>query len=74
MPHVNIKYFPKPLDAEQQARLVARVAEAVREAFEVEDRVISVSLQPVEPELWDEEVYQPEIVDRRDLLAKSPEY
>jgi len=74
MPHVNIKYFPKPLDAEQQAQLVAKVSQAVREALGAEDDVISIALQPVTPEDWDAEVYQPEIVGRQELLVKKPNY
>lgn len=74
MPHVIIKYFPKPLDEHRRHRLVTRITEAVREALDVDEGVISIALQPVAPELWDTEVYQPEIIGRGDTLAKSPDY
>jgi 4-oxalocrotonate tautomerase len=74
MPHVNIKHFPKPLDEQQRARLVAKVTEAVQEALDVDEGVISIALQPVEADAWGRDVYQPEIVGRKDLLAKPPNY
>ncbi|MFE3637036.1 tautomerase family protein [Streptomyces sp. NPDC059168] len=74
MPHVNIKYFPKPLDEQQRARLVTKITEAVREALGVEEGVISIALQPVASDAWDAEVYTPEIIGRKDLLAKLPDY
>lgn len=74
MPHVNIKYFPKPLDEGHRARLVAKVTEAIQEALDVPECVVSIALQPVETDAWDAEVYQPEIIGRKDLLAKHPNY
>jgi 4-oxalocrotonate tautomerase len=72
MPHVNIKHFPVDLDPAQRAQLVAALTDAVRTAFGCPERVISIALEPVEPEAWQERVYQPEIVDRQDLLCKTP--
>lgn len=74
MPHVSIKHFPVPLDEERQARLVEQVTRAVRDAFGCDEGVISIALEPVEKETWNERVYQPEIVGRRDLLRKLPNY
>lgn len=74
MPHVNIKFFPKSLDERQRARLAAKITEAVQEALDVDEGVISIALQPVEAESWETEVYQPEIIGRKDLLVKTPRY
>lgn len=74
MPHVTIQHFPKPLTAEQQARLVERLTAAVQEAFEVDESAISIALAPVTPEDWDAEVYQPAIAAHREDLAKAPGY
>ncbi|MER5215114.1 tautomerase family protein [Streptomyces sp. NPDC002838] len=74
MPHVTIQHFPKSLTAEQRSRLVEQVTAAVQEAFEVEERVISLALVPIAPEDWDAHVYQPEIVAHRERLAKAPGY
>lgn len=74
MPHVNIKHFPASLSEAQRADLVAAVTSAVRDAFGVADGVISIALEPVEAEVWNERVYVPEIVNRKGLLCKEPEY
>jgi 4-oxalocrotonate tautomerase len=74
VPHVNIKYFDTPLSGDQVSTLVTAVADAVRAAFDCDDGVVSVALEPIEPARWDERVYRPEIVGRRDLLRKLPNY
>ncbi|MEU8271014.1 tautomerase family protein [Sphaerisporangium sp. NPDC049002] len=74
MPHVNIKYFPQPLSDEQEAALVAAVSGAVRDALGCDEGVISIALEPVAAEEWDGLVYGPEIVGRKHLLRKTPNY
>ncbi|HKS46133.1 MAG TPA: tautomerase family protein [Amycolatopsis sp.] len=74
MPHVNIKHFPAPLSAERESELVAAVSSAVARAFDLDEGVVSVALEPVAREVWHERVYQPEIVNRKELLRKSPNY
>ena len=74
MPHVNIKHFPAPLSPAQQADLVAAVTAAVSTAFGCEERMVSIALEPVAAEWWHERVYLPEIVERADLLGKTPDY
>jgi len=74
MPHVNIKYFPVPLEAEQRSGLVAAVTAAVRDAFGCDEGVVSIALEPVEASQWTERVYTPEIVGRGHLLCKTPDY
>ncbi|WP_329176900.1 MULTISPECIES: tautomerase family protein [unclassified Streptomyces] len=74
MPHVTIQHFPKPLTAEQQARLVEQLTAAVQEAFGVGESAVSIALTPVAPEDWDAQVYQPEIAAHREQLAKQPGY
>jgi 4-oxalocrotonate tautomerase len=74
MPHVNIKYFPTPLTDTQEAELVTKLTEAVTTAFGVDEGAISIALEPVDKEVWNEQVYVPEIVNRKSLLRKSPNY
>ncbi|MFJ9411823.1 tautomerase pptA [Streptomyces sp. NPDC101393] len=74
MPHVTIKHFPHPLTPAQEERLLTRLTAAVREAFDVEDGVVSIALHPVEPEAWDERVYRPEIAGQREFVRKTPTY
>jgi phenylpyruvate tautomerase PptA (4-oxalocrotonate tautomerase family) len=74
MPHVNIKYLPIELDEQRLSALVSEVTAAVKTAFGVDERVISIALEPVAPEVWNKQVYIPEIVNRRELLSKVPDY
>jgi phenylpyruvate tautomerase PptA (4-oxalocrotonate tautomerase family) len=74
VPHVNIKHFPAVLSEEQQSELVAAITSAVKSAFNCDEGVISIALEPVEKEVWNEEVYVPEIVNRKELLRKLPDY
>ena len=74
MPHVSIKHFPAPLGDKQREDLVAAVTKAVTSAFGCPDGVVSIAIEPVPEELWNDTVYVPEIVNRRDLLSKIPNY
>ncbi|MCP3061447.1 hypothetical protein LXT21_21930 [Myxococcus sp. K38C18041901] len=74
MPHVNIKHFPIPLGPAREAELVAAITLAVQAAFRCEPGVISIALEPVERDVWNERVYVPEIVQRKELLRKAPNY
>jgi 4-oxalocrotonate tautomerase len=74
MPHVNIKHFPVSLSEQQEAALVAEVTAAVTRAMSCDDGVVSIALEPVSQESWNERVYAPEIVTRAHLLRKRPSY
>ncbi|MET7718961.1 tautomerase family protein [Streptomyces sp. NPDC005407] len=74
MPHINIKHFPAELAEEQRAALVSSVTKAVTEAFGCDPEVVSIALEPVDSAVWNEQVYVPEIVGRKDLLHKVPNY
>jgi 4-oxalocrotonate tautomerase len=74
MPHISIKHLPVELDDRRQSALVSEVTEAVERAFGVSESVISIALESVAPEAWHEQVYVPEIINRRELLRKVPQY
>lgn len=74
MPHVNIKHFPMALSDEQQSELVSAVTKAVTDAFGCDEGVVSIAVESIDKELWNEEVYIPEIVNRRHILGKVPNY
>jgi 4-oxalocrotonate tautomerase len=74
MPHVNIKHLPAELDEQRESALVSEITEAVKRAFGVDEGVISITLESVAPERWQEQVYVPEIINRRELLRKVPQY
>jgi phenylpyruvate tautomerase PptA (4-oxalocrotonate tautomerase family) len=74
MPHVNIKHFPASLDERRQRDLITAVTDAVRTAFNCPENVISIALEPVAPEAWNDSVFVPEIQNRKALLHKAPNY
>jgi len=74
MPHITIKHFPIELTDARAADLIDKLTKAVETAFRVDESVISIALEPVAPEAWNEQVYVPEIFNRRELLRKAPRY
>ncbi|MFJ8435339.1 amino acid adenylation domain-containing protein [Kitasatospora sp. NPDC094019] len=74
MPHVNIKHFPMELSDTQQAELFSAVTKAITDAFGCDEGVVSIAVESIAEENWTEQVYIPEIVNRRDILGKVPNY
>jgi 4-oxalocrotonate tautomerase len=74
MPHINIKFFPVTLHQDTEQQLITDLTEAVTTAFGCSPDVVSVALEPVEEQRWQSQVYQPEIIERRHLLRKQPNY
>lgn len=74
MPHVNIRHFPKSFTKEQEETLVAEISGAVSRCFQCELDVISIALEPVEPNDWKARIYDPEIIGRSELLCKTVNY
>ena len=73
MPHVNIKHFPSFTD-EQHTALAKAITDAISGITGCDEGVISIAVEPVEPEVWNEQVYIPEIVNRKETLIKTPNY
>ncbi len=73
MPHVNIKHFPF-LNEAQQEMLASEITKVITRVIQCHEDVVSIALEEINPESWDEQVYQPEIVGRRELLCKLPNY
>lgn len=74
MPHVSIKHFPASITQELRAELIESIVSAVTTAFACDEKVVSISIESIPPDQWQEEVYLPQIVGRREFLAKTPQY
>lgn len=74
VPHVSIKHFPNNLEAEQVTALVDAITSAVRTAFAVDEGAVSIALEPVAQDVWNERVYVPEIENGAGNLVKAPNY
>ena len=70
MPHINIKHFPS-LTEEQHIALAESITEAVTKVIGCDAGVISIAVEPVEPDVWNEQVYIPEIIEGKDSLIKK---
>ncbi|WP_339135100.1 amino acid adenylation domain-containing protein [Streptomyces sp. f51] len=74
VPHVNIKHFPNNLEDHQISALVEAITSAVRTAFSVDEGAVSIALEPVAQDVWNERVYVPEITGGTGKLIKVPNY
>ena len=74
MPHVTIKHMPATLAPEQLQMLINGITSAVEQAFACDPGAVSIALESVTRDVWDERVYIPEIVNRKESLVKVPNY
>jgi len=73
MPHVIIKLHPGRSE-KQKADLAEKIVENVVSIAKCEENVVSVSFEEVEPEIWFEKVYEPDIQNKQDQLIIKPGY
>ena len=73
MPHINIKHFPS-LTSEQQSEIAREITKIIKHVIRCDEGAISIALEPIDKNLWNEQVYIPEIINRKNLLCKIPNY
>lgn len=73
MPHFIVKLFPGKSDAQKKA-LTKKIVQATQETLEVGENVISVAFEEVAQDDWDAKVTQPDLIPKKDLLYKKPDY
>lgn len=73
MPHINIKCFSAPNEGKQK-ELAKELTEVITRIFGCDEKVVSIAVEPIEKTIWHEEVYVPEIINKKNLLCKNPEY
>ena len=73
MPHVIVKMFPGRNEAQKQ-RLCDQIVKDIMEIAECEEKTVSVAIEEIAREDWQETVYKPEIDAKKDLLYKKPGY
>lgn len=74
MPHISIKFFPTELSDQDVAKINSTVTELISDCMNVDEKYISIALEPVESEKWDKTVVEPEITGKKQLLIKEPDY
>ena len=66
MPHVAVKLWPGR--SEEEKRAFARaVADDAARYLHADKAWVSVSIEEIEPEAWDETVVRPEILEKPDI-------
>ena len=73
MPHVIIKLYPGRTEA-QKKQLACEIVKDVAAIAKCEQKSVSVAFEEIDPQDWVEKVYKPDIMEKKDLLYKEPEY
>lgn len=73
MPHIIVKMYPGR-DEEQKQNLAESISKSVVDITGCEERVVSVAIEEVKPEEWDEKVYKTDILENKYKLYKNPGY
>ena len=73
MPHIIVKLYPGRTE-EQKQNIVSKVTEAIKESANVPDESISIGIEEISKELWEEQVYKPDILAKKDTIYKKPGY
>jgi len=69
MPHVIVKLYPGRTE-EQKKKLAEKITQAVIEAVNVPDDSISIGIEEIPKEQWDETVKKPDIIAKQKTLYK----
>jgi len=73
MPHVIVKLWPGKSD-EQKAQLTEAIVRDVTNILHYGDESVSVALEEVAPDKWNEQVFKTDIFGKWDMLTKEPGY
>ena len=73
MPHVVVKLWPGKSE-QQKIQLTEEIVKDVMSVLHAGEASISVAIEEINPEDWAEQVYKPDIQDKRQNLYKEPGY
>lgn len=73
MPHVVVKMYPGRTE-EQKKKLSEEIVKALMSTLQSSETSISVAIEDVNKEDWNEKVYRPEIEGKQETLYKKPGY
>ncbi|WP_137297156.1 hypothetical protein [Psychromonas sp. SP041] len=74
MPHILIKHFPVDISTEDKEDIASEISKIISKRLSCPYDAISVSMEPVRKELWNKEIYEPEIKGKQEILIKVPQY
>jgi 4-oxalocrotonate tautomerase len=73
MPHVIVKFWPGRTE-NQKKHMTSEIVKAIKNTIDVSESSISIAIEEVPEEIWAEEVYKPDIIEKEHLLYKKPGY
>lgn len=73
MPHVVVKLWPGKSE-EQKAQLTEAIVREVTGILGSGPQSVSVGFEEVPSEVWTEQVFEPDILNKWDTLTKEPGY
>jgi 4-oxalocrotonate tautomerase len=73
MPHLIVKLWPGKSE-KQKAKLAAEITKAVMHVLNYGEESVSVALEKIEPSVWMDQVYKPDILGKPDQIYKKPGY
>ncbi len=73
MPHVVVKLWPGKSEKQKQ-RLADLITKDVMEVFDYGEESVSVAMEEVKPQDWNEKVYKPDILNNWGNIYKKPGY
>jgi 4-oxalocrotonate tautomerase len=74
MPHVDLKYYPRDLTAQDKQALAEAIASVLKQHLNTTDDAISIAMHEVDAADWKAQVYDPIIKPNLSILAKKPGY
>lgn len=74
MPHVDLTYYPRNLNAEEKKDLANAIVEVLKSHLGTTTDAVSIAMHEVMPDDWKAKVYDPIIKPQLDTLAKKPGY
>lgn len=73
MPHISVKCYPGRTEEQKQA-LAKKITEDVKEILAAKEESISITIEDVQPEDWEETVVNTEILPKTSVMYKKPHY
>lgn len=73
MPHIIVKMYPGRTPAQKEAMADA-LTKAIQTTLGAPEHSISIAVEEIAPELWPEQVYKPDILDKEKTLIRKPGY
>ena len=71
MPHVIVKLYPGRSE-QQKSRLAEEIVKDVVAIAKCGEEAVSVAIEEIKAEDWEEEVYKPDILGKPESLYKKP--